>query len=95
MKTRKETIQEILDNIYGSRIQAIFFYNDDVPYISYRYDEATDSFMTQYVSVAITHKTEDINFDVIEDYLSELESKLMKYFKERFNIELLSCETDD
>lgn len=35
MKTRSEIIQEILDKIYGSRIQAIFFNNDDVPYIPY------------------------------------------------------------
>lgn len=95
MKTRSEIIQEILDKIYGSRIQAIFFDNDDVPYIPYWYDEMTDSFMTEYVLVPIAHNTEDINFDVIYDYIDELEGKLMEYFKNKYDIELLSCETDD
>lgn len=95
MKTRREIIQEILDKIYGSRIQAIFFDNDDVPYIPYWYDEMTDSFMTEYVLVPIAHNTEDINFDVIYDYIDELEGKLMEHFKNKYDIELLSCETDD
>ena len=45
--------------------------------------------------VPIAHNTEDINFDVIYDYLDELEGKLMEHFKNKYNIELLSCETDD
>lgn len=51
--------------------------------------------MTQYVAVNITHKTEDIDIAVIDDYLSQLEDKLMDYFKKNFNIELLSYDCDD
>ena len=51
--------------------------------------------MTQYVAVKITHKTEDIDIAVIDDYLSQLEDKLMDYFKKNFNIELLSYDCDD
>lgn len=51
--------------------------------------------MTQYVAVKITHKTEDIDIAVIDDYLSQLEDKLMDYFKKNYNIELLSYDCDD
>lgn len=51
--------------------------------------------MTEYVLVPIAHNTEDINFDVIYDYIDELEGKLMEHFKNKYDIELLSCETDD
>ena len=59
------------------------------------YDEPTDLLMNQYVAVKITHKTEDIDIAVIDDYLSQLEDKLMDYFKKNFNIELLSYDCDD
>lgn len=59
------------------------------------YDEPTDLLMTQYVAVKITHKTEDIDIAIIDDYLSQLEDKLMDYFKKNFNIELLSYDCDD
>lgn len=51
--------------------------------------------MTEYSLVTIAHNTEDINFDVIYDYIYELEGKLMEHFKNKYDIELLSCETDD
>ena len=51
--------------------------------------------MTEYSLVTITHNTKDINFDVIYDYIDELEGKLMELFKKKYDIELLSCETDD
>lgn len=51
--------------------------------------------MTEYSLVTIAHNTEDINFDVIYDYIDELEGKLMELFKKKYDIELLSCETDD
>ena len=51
--------------------------------------------MTQYDVVKITHKTEDIDIAVIDDYLSQLEDKLIDYFKKNFNIELLSYDCDD
>lgn len=59
------------------------------------YDEPTDLLMTQYVAVKITHTTEDIDIAVIDDYLSQLEDKLMGYFKKNYNIELLSYDCDD
>lgn len=51
--------------------------------------------MTEYSLVTLAHNTEDINFDVIYDYIYELEGKLMELFKNKYDIELLSCETDD
>lgn len=51
--------------------------------------------MTEYSLVTIAHNTEDIKFDVIYDYIDELEGKLMEHFKKKYDIELLSCETDD
>ena len=51
--------------------------------------------MTEYSLVTITHNTKDINFDVIYDYIDELEGKLMELFKKKYDIEFLSCETDD
>ena len=51
--------------------------------------------MTEYSLVTITHNTKDINFDVIYDYIDELEGKLMELLKKKYDIELLSCETDD
>ena len=51
--------------------------------------------MTEYSLVTITHNTKDINFDLIYDYIDELEGKLMELFKKKYDIELLSCETDD
>ena len=42
--------------------------------------------MTEYSLVTISHNTEDINFDVIYDYIDELEGKLMEHFKNKYNI---------
>ena len=67
MKTRIEIIQEILDKIYDS---SDIFDNDDVPYIPYRYDTTTDKLMSQYASVIISHKSEDIDVVIMEGYIS-------------------------
>ncbi len=95
METRGEKIQSVLNRLNGTKTQDLYFKNASVPYISYWYDEPTDLLMTQYVAVNITHKTEDIDIAVIDDYLSQLEDKLMDYFKKNFNIELLSYDCDD
>lgn len=95
METRGEKIQSVLNRLNGTKTQDLYFKNSYVPYISYWYDEPTDLLMTQYVAVKITHKTEDIDIAVIDDYLSQLEDKLMDYFKKNFNIELLSYDCDD
>mgnify|MGYP003488963947 FL=1 len=95
METRGEKIQSVLNRLNGTKPQDWYFKNAYVPYISYWYDEPTDLLMTQYVAVKITHKTEDIDIAVIDDYLSQLEDKLMDYFKKNFNIELLSYDCDD
>lgn len=95
METRGEKIQSVLNRLNGTKTQDLYFKNASVPYISYWYDEPTDLLMTQYVAVKITYKTEDIDIAVIDDYLSQLEDKLMDYFKKNFNIELLSYDCDD
>ena len=95
METRGEKIQSVLNRLNGTKTQDLYFKNAYVPYISYWYDEPTDLLMTQYVAVKISHKTEDIDIAVIDDYLSQLEDKLMDYFKKNFNIELLSYDCDD
>lgn len=95
METRGEKIQSVLNRLNGTKTQDLYFKNSCVPYISYWYDEPTDLLMTQYVAVKITHTTEDIDIAVIDDYLSQLEDKLMDYFKKNFNIELLSYDCDD
>lgn len=95
MGARGEKIQSVLNRLNGTKTQDLYFKNAYVPYISYWYDEPTDLLMTQYVAVKITHTTEDIDIAVIDDYLSQLEDKLMEYFKKNFNIELLSYDCDD
>lgn len=92
MKTRSEIIQEVINKFNGNRIQVIFFNNLDIPYVPYWYEEAADALVTQYASVTITHKTEDININIIEAYISKLEDKLIKYYKDNMNIELKSYD---
>lgn len=70
MKTRREIIQEAIDRFKGNGIQAIYFDNVDVPYIPYRYDTPTDKLMSQYASVIISHKSEDIDVVIMEGYIS-------------------------
>ena len=64
-------IQEAIDRFNGSRIQVIYFNNVDVPYIPDWYDETTDKLMSQYASVIIIHKSEDIDVVIMEGYISK------------------------
>ena len=73
MVTRGEKIQSVLNRLNGTKTQHLYFKNAYVPYISYWYDEPTDLLMTQYVAVKITHKTEDIDIAVIDDFIALLD----------------------
>ena len=88
MKTRKEHIEEIMHKYNGDLLPALYFDNEDVPYIAYWYDEETDSLMTAFVSVPFLSTTENIDVSFLDNLINELEKKLILYFHENKGIEL-------
>lgn len=89
---RIELIEEIFDDIHRLdefHIKIPMFRWLNYKPMKYWYNAETDSMECECgVSIPFNVKDEDINYDVILDSLYALENKVMRVYKEKYNIEL-------
>lgn len=89
LKSRKQIVNDAINTLNGKNASVLYFDSEEYGYIHYWYDEKTDSLTTEYISISLAQfKDEEINPDLIDTTLSNLEQRLIKYFKDVKSIEL-------
>lgn len=90
--TRKEYIENMINEYRGDMIQAFMFDNKDIPFIMYKYDETTDCLTAGGVSVPFHYELDKITFELLDESLDNLELLLMEYYKNELGIILIYPE---